>query len=252
MKLRYAALALVTLAARVPGSLGFTTTTSNTPTSTRTTTAIHSTTNGAGTETKTSYIEEIFSDRSVNAEEEKESLIKRISGNVFDGIRETANWFSHDETEPDWDTTENGICGFVPTKEMTGVDPHVTRLCATISGQLYDRKSTEEFQLSTSDHKTEILHYEDQGSFKGTNTPCLIAVSGDKLFMGWRGTQTFTDGLNDIATSPSSSIALRKHAKTIKTQGAFTSLAHNDIFNHEAMIIEEVKKRGIKEIVLTG
>ena len=68
----------------------------------------------------------------------------------------------------------------------------------------------------------------------------------------YRGTQTPFDAINDFAATPQSSFAWRKHAKTIKAQGAMTSIVINDIVNHEKEIIEECQKRGIKQIITTG
>jgi len=70
--------------------------------------------------------------------------------------------------------------------------------------------------------------------------------------LGWRGTISLADKLNDVAASPLSSLAWRKHAKTIKAQGSMTSIAHNDIVIHQQAIIAKAKEVGITEIVTTG
>lgn len=156
------------------------------------------------------------------------------------------------EAKIDWEVKADGICGFVPTKEMTGVEPAMAQLCSTISSQLYTKSSFDQFKLSTKDMKTELFIYDDHGAFWDTTPPFLVAISGKTMILGWRGTNTLADGLNDVAASPLSSLAWRKHAKTIKAHGAMTSIAHNDIVNHQQAIIAKAKELGITEIVTTG
>jgi hypothetical protein len=156
------------------------------------------------------------------------------------------------EAKVDWEVKNDDIFGFMPTKEMTGVEPEMSRLCATISSQLYNKTSEDEFILSTKDKKTEIFIYDDHGAFLDATPPFLAATTDDTMILGWRGTGSLADGLNDAACSPQSSLAWRKHAKTIKVQGAFTSIVHNDLANHEVEIIKKIKKSGIKEIITTG
>jgi len=126
----------------------------------------------------------------------------------------------------------------VPTKEMTGVEPHMTRLCSTLSQQLYTKNSTEQFQLSTKDNKAEVLIYDNHGELKEATVPFAAVISGDTMILGWRGTSGLADMLNDAAASPQSSFAWRKHAKTIKAHGGFTSIVHNDLVTHEAELIK--------------
>jgi len=166
---------------------------------------------------------------------------------------------SAEEEEMRWEVKNDGIFGFVATKDMTGVEPHTTQLCATVSAQLHSTYiennycTAEDFKLSTKDHKTEVVIYDSHGEkLKYSTTPFVVTVSGDTMILGWRGSYTLSDFLNDGAASPQSSFAWKKHAKTIKAQGAFTSIVTNDIVTHEEDIIQEAKKRGIKEIITTG
>lgn len=159
---------------------------------------------------------------------------------------------SEEDAKIDWEVKDDGIFGCVPDKEMTGVEPAMTQLCATISQQLYTKATAKEFKLSTKDVKTELFIYDDHGDFFDATPPFLAAICGKTMVLGWRGTSGLADGLNDVAASPQSSLAWRKHAKTIKAQGAMTSIVHNDIANHEKTIIRKVKELGITEIVTTG
>ncbi len=135
---------------------------------------------------------------------------------------------------------------------MTGVEPVMTQLCSTISSQLYNKASADEFMLSTKDIKTELLIYDDHGDFFDATPPFCVAVTGKTMILGWRGTSGLADGLNDAAASPQSSLAWRKHCKTIMAQGAMTSIVHNDIANHEKAIIKKAQELGITEIITTG
>ena len=146
----------------------------------------------------------------------------------------------------------DGIFGCIPTKEMTGVDPIMTQLCSTISAQLYSKDSFDEFKLSTKDIKTELLIYDNHGDLFAATPPFCVAVTGKTMILGWRGTSGLADGLTDVAASPQSSLAWRKHAKTIKAQGAMTSVVSNDIVNHEIAIIKKAQDLGINEIITTG
>jgi len=194
------------------------------------------------------WVRDFFKDRSDDGE--SKLLIQRISEKRVEG----ANLIEQPENteKPDWEMKDDGIFGYVPDKEMTGVEPHMSRVCATFSQQLYDMNERDEFQLSTKDHKTEVIMYDNHGDLNTATVPFGVAVCGDTMILGWRGTRTTLDKLNDVAASPQSSVAWRKHAKTIKAQGSFTSIVQNDIVTHETEIIEEAKKRGIKEIVTTG
>jgi hypothetical protein len=147
---------------------------------------------------------------------------------------------------------EDGIFGCLPTKEMTGVEPIMTQLCSTISSQLYTKESFDEFMLSSKDIKTELLIYEDHGDLSGATPPFCIAVTGKTMILGWRGTSGLADGLNDVAASPQSSLAWRKYAKTIKAQGAMTSIVSNDLVTYEKLIIKKAQDLGITEIITTG
>jgi hypothetical protein len=209
------------------------------------------------TKKKGGFTSNFFLDKADDADidAEKECLFSRIKKKpISEAQTKGANLFEKTEAEAkiDWEVKADGVFGFEPTKEMTGVEPEMSRLCATISSQLYKKTSEDEFILSTKDKKTEPFIYDDHGAFLDATPPFLAAITGDTMILGWRGTGSLADGLNDAACSPQSSLAWRKHAKTIKVQGAFTSIVHNDIASHEEAIIKKIKESGIKEIITTG
>jgi len=147
---------------------------------------------------------------------------------------------------------DDGIFAHKPSKEMTGVEPDMTQLCATISQQLYSCTSFDEFKLSTKDNQCDLYIYDNHGSLFNATPPFCVATTGKTMILGWRGTSTVMDELTDCAAAPQSNIAWRKHAKTIKAQGPMTSIVLNDIANHEKAIIKKAKELGITEIITTG
>ena len=201
-----------------------------------------------------SFLGDLFSDRS-DEEEEKKSLWDRLSKPLI-GYVVFGEQTGEEEKQKEYANKSEDNFDYLPTKEMTGVETHITRLCATISQQVYDVKDglKDAFMLNTDDHDTEVLLLDQQVGFESTNPTFGVVVSGDTMIIGWRGTDpsTVIDLLNDGACSPTSSLLWRKHKHTVKVQGAMASLVNNDLAKHEDMIIAECKKRGIKEIVTTG
>jgi len=110
----------------------------------------------------------------------------------------------------------------------------------------------DDFKLSTKDHKAKMIIYDNHGIFSEATSPFGVAIAGDTMILGWRGTQSLSDLLNDGACAPQSSFTWRKHASTIKVQGAMTSIVTNDLVQHEDAIIKAVEQYNIKEIVTTG
>ncbi len=188
------------------------------------------------------------------SEEERKSMLSRIRTRISKRKKNTCNLFdkSDSQASEDWEMKDDGIFENIPPKEMTGVEPIMTQLCSTISAQLYSKKAKEEFRLSTKDIETEVFLYDNHGDFHETSPPFLVAITGKTMILGWRGTNSLADVLNDAACSPQSSLAWRNHVKTIRAQGAMTSIVHNDIANHEMAIIQKAKERGVTEIITTG
>ena len=234
--------AVVSALAVIPTSLAFA------PTTSRTTLRTETSLDG--------WFQDLFSGRSEDEEAEKIAIAEQFVKNPILGDLKQLKDPTPEEEEAFEKVTLKGDGDFkhMPTKEQTGVDVHITRLAATLSQQLYDVKNQKksEFMLNTDKHKTEVIHLETQSVFTETSPTFGAIVSGDTMILGWRGTNTLTDAINDLAWSPCSNVAWRKHKNNLKVQGAMTSLCLNDIANHEDMIIEECKKHGIKEIVTTG
>jgi len=137
---------------------------------------------------------------------------------------------------------------------MTGVDPIITRLCATISSQLYEVRTKSDFDLAHQDMdvEPELLLFDNHGIFESTNPPFAAVIVEDALILGWRGSVTAMDWDRDFGFSVASSFRWKGVAKTVKVQGAYASLVENALTEHEDNLIRAIKERNIKEVILTG
>jgi len=139
-----------------------------------------------------------------------------------------------------------------PSKEMTSLDIDITRLCATVSHRLYYADDKKDFEINTKVMKDVVpFEFDDHGYLAGGTSPFAAVVAGKTLILGWRGSASPIDFLNDAALSPQSSIALREY-KNIKMQGGFTGIVQNDLVLHEDKLIKLIHEKEIKEIVTTG
>lgn len=135
---------------------------------------------------KVGFVSQFFRDRTSDSEDA--SFFSRFGKPIMKKLRDEGGF--EDSTTDDeniwWEVKEDGIFGYVATEAMTGVSEHMTQLCSTISSQLYSKEKLEGFKLSTKDHKTEALIYDDHGIFKPSTVPFLVSVCGDTLILGWR------------------------------------------------------------------
>lgn len=215
----------------------------------------------ASLQTKTSsslngFFENLFGDRSGTEEEEAKAIVKSVKKlnlkDLIKAIKATKAWkLEQEENKIRWGKP---TFKHLPTKSQTGVDVDIARYAATLSSQLYDVTdgTLDNFMLSTDEFPVDMVINDLKGVFQSTNPPFAAIVCRDTMIIGWRGSSTPTDYMNDFAWSPCSNLALGKHAKNIKLQGGMTSLCLNDIVTHQDVLIAECKKRGIKEIVTTG
>ena len=217
------------------------------------------TSGGGATTTATSsssWWSNLFGDRSGTEEEETGAIGKRMQqSNLPDRAKQVKDPTPEEEQEnKKKEADANPNFKHQPSKSQTGVDEHVARLAATLSSQLYEVASgaIDRLTLSTEKHEVEVVIEDFKGIFQTTNPPFAAVVSGTTMVIGWRGSSTATDWINDGAASPCSNLALGNHAKNVKLQGGMTSLCLNDIAVHQETIIDECKKRGITEIVTTG
>mmetsp|Transcript_18641 Transcript_18641/g.20500 ORF Transcript_18641/g.20500 Transcript_18641/m.20500 type:complete len:507 (-) Transcript_18641:303-1823(-) len=180
---------------------------------------------------------------------------------------------------------------YPPTKEMTGVSPFMTRLCATISADTYNTENkktdfsaiteigTSNKMVGTENQATtggtnndemgscqkystledtglkkepEILLYENNGVFEPTNPPYVVVVADQTLIIGWRGSANAMDWDRDFGFYISSSFRWQNVAKVVKVQGAYISMIEQFMVLHEDLILTTIKERNITEIILTG
>lgn len=142
-----------------------------------------------------------------------------------------------------------------PTKDMTGVDTHMTRLCATVSSRIYYVDKGEDLKLSTKDHDVEVIIQNEKGLLNDSNPAFAACICGETMILAWRGTnfeKSPEDLASDLHISPVSSPLWRKHADSIKLHAGVSSLCIDDLTTFEKKIIEACKTHGIKEIITTG
>jgi hypothetical protein len=140
-----------------------------------------------------------------------------------------------------------------PSKELTGVDPSLTDVCATISHQIYSATSKDSFALSDADHQAEVLHFHDHGILKDTVPPFVIVESGDALILGWRGSTTLMDWASDVSYAPVASSRWSSITQNVRAHSAYSALVESDLALYEDAIIAAVKNnKKIKQIILTG
>mmetsp|Transcript_11643 Transcript_11643/g.32809 ORF Transcript_11643/g.32809 Transcript_11643/m.32809 type:complete len:462 (-) Transcript_11643:967-2352(-) len=151
-----------------------------------------------------------------------------------------------------------GVCTYVPTKEMTGIDADLTRVCATLSGQMYGARSPDSFKLP-SKLGVEVVLYKDSsnGHFKGTQSGMAVAIKGSTMMVAWHESKAAVRQTVDVAmdgpfASMASSKAWQHTAPYVRAQGGMLALVENYMSLYEKEIQEEIAKRGIENVVLTG
>ena len=147
-----------------------------------------------------------------------------------------------------------GVCTYVPTKEMTGIDADLTRVCATLSGQMYGARSPESFKLP-SELGVEVVLYKDNGKLQETTPGMAVAIKGSTMIIIWcgtRGTSHPMDIVMDGSFAPLASRAWQHTAPFVRAQGGILALVENYMSLYEKEIQEEIAKRGIENVVLTG
>jgi hypothetical protein len=133
-----------------------------------------------------------------------------------------------------------------PQEEMTGVSETMTRICATISGQLYQVDGDKsKFKLSHLDVK--VLDFETQGDYSETTPPFVIAKTGSTMIIGWRGSSNIMDWTGDFNASPVVSEATRG----LRIQSSFLSLVESDFALHGEKIVNLIGT-DTSEVIFTG
>lgn len=150
---------------------------------------------------------------------------------------------------------KEGSIHHAPTPSMTGVDKRITRLCAAVSGQIYFSKSRADFKLSNKHFgldNVEIIKFDTHGKLAETTPPFVAVVFEKTMICGWRGSSTLMDWVVDFAFAPVASSRWIKSAKSVRCQGGYCALVENELSLHEDFLMDEIKKRGIKDLIFTG
>lgn len=140
-----------------------------------------------------------------------------------------------------------------PEKDMTGVDPSMTRLCASVAGQIYSSNQDSDFKLSIGDIKADVVHFEDHGNPYGGVTPdMVVVVSGTTMIIGWQGTSDLNDWITDFHMVPITSARWSNISKEIKVHAGFASIIENDLECLDSLIVKKMEENNITELIVTG
>ena len=76
--------------------------------------------------------------------------------------------------------------GTPPSKEVTGVDPAIVEICASLSNQIYDAYSKDYFHLEASNgDRADVLILDTHGNFNPAIPAFAVATVGSTMIMGW-------------------------------------------------------------------
>jgi hypothetical protein len=148
---------------------------------------------------------------------------------------------------------DDGIAN-LPTTEMTGVDPEITRMCAALSGQIYDVKKADDLDLTNpvAPRDVQVILFDDFGKLAETTPPMAIAITGKTMIIGWCGSQTLMDWALNVAFSPLASRAWTHVAPRVRAHGGYCALVESYFSQYQAFIVREIKERDINELIFTG
>jgi len=204
------------------------------------------------------FLANLFCDRSETKKEETTAIAENLSkqSDLSSKLSQIEGPTPEEEAANKKKLKSKGNFEHMPTPDQVGCNDHIARLAATLTSQMYDLYDSppiiDKYELSTEDHEATVIIQDSKGILRPTNPPFAAALSGDTMLLCWRGSHTPTDFINDVASSPCTNLALGPYGKSIKLQGGMSSLAQNDIATYQDEIIDECKKRGIKNIVCTG
>ena len=136
---------------------------------------------------------------------------------------------------------------------MTGIDSSMTRLCASVAGQIYSSSQNSDFRLSIADIKADVVHFENHGDAYGGVTPDMaVAVSGTTMIIGWQGSSSVNDWITDSHIVPITSARWSNVSKEIKVHGGFASIIENDLECLDSLIVKKMEESKITELIVTG
>mmetsp|Transcript_17331 Transcript_17331/g.21900 ORF Transcript_17331/g.21900 Transcript_17331/m.21900 type:complete len:517 (-) Transcript_17331:86-1636(-) len=140
-----------------------------------------------------------------------------------------------------------------PDKSMTGVDGTMTRLCASVAGQIYNSSKAEDFNLSIGDIEADVVHFEDHGTpYEGVTPNMAAVVRGSTMILGWQGSTTISDFIADFNMVPIVSSRWSKVSKEIKVHAGFAANVDNDFALLDSELVKKMEEHKITELIMTG
>jgi len=151
-----------------------------------------------------------------------------------------------------------------PTAEQTnGIDPFFVRVCAQVAADVYHKEPRDISQFddlalipiegTVLKEPPKAVIYDSNAPFTVTNPPFVAVVAGDKLILGWRGSQSVIDKIvRDTSVYMGSSSCWKNVAKVVKVHAGSLAEVENSLVVHEAELLKIIDDNKIKEILLTG
>jgi hypothetical protein len=142
-----------------------------------------------------------------------------------------------------------------PSQELTGVSPELTSICATISDQIYSAETINDFKLRNESNPSvtaQVVLFDNHGGLGATIPPFCVAVADSCMILAWRGSKTIMDWVSDVSYAPVTSSRWNQVSAQVRAHGAYASLIESDLATHEVWIVDQVQKRSIKTLLLTG
>jgi len=176
-----------------------------------------------------------------------------------------------------------------PSEDITGLDPSITKMCATMSAVLEDGSTdnflgdtyepqTEEVRTKSTKESETMLYskietqasaddytllkdriFDDHGELKFALAPMGTAIiknnkSTDEITMiiGWRGSTTAVDWLQDAGAAPIISKTWDEYAPGLRVHAGFSALIENEMTTNGEGIKKQIKANSVTQVVFTG
>lgn len=146
-----------------------------------------------------------------------------------------------------------------PSKDDTGVEQIITKICADLSHKMYksgtplnDKGQKEVFNFSREDRDVELQIYDGHGELDTALPRFVAAVTGTTMFLVWRGTATTENWLTNVNISPVVSNRWVNTSKNVRVHGGFLSCIENDLATHESALVKIMRDKGITQVITTG
>jgi len=149
----------------------------------------------------------------------------------------------------------------IPDKKFTGVDKHITQICANMAQQIYIATRMKDFNTETADgkHEAKLVILDNHRAYNHSIPTFAVGIVDQTMILAWRGTNTngsktntVFDVISDFAIGPTMCHLLDKASSGIRMQNAMHSFASLELEVHGDKIVSLINDKNIKEIVFTG